>query len=113
MRKKWVGFIVVVMLALSFTPQALAASEGTTGDYMAEIGTKFGRGLWNVISSPAEIPCTMKVDANDKGGSGYVSGFGKGIVFMLRRILIGTTEVGTFMIPMDATIHQVCKEPIT
>ncbi len=98
-------FFVLIMNAvcgISF------AGEETMGDYFREIGTKFGRGLWNVISSPAEIPCTMVEDTKNQGSEGVFTGFGKGIVFMLRRILVGVTEVGTFVIPMERTIPQVC-----
>jgi hypothetical protein len=41
---------------------------------------------------------------------GGFTGFGKGTVFMLRRILVGVTEVGTFVIPMERTIPRVCSE---
>lgn len=97
------------IFASVLTPLAWAG-EGTSGDYMAGIGTKFGRGLWNVISSPAEIPCTMADDIKTQGGVGTITGFGKGLAFMLRRILVGVTEVGTFMIPMEATIPGVCSD---
>lgn len=90
------------------------AGDGTSGDYMAEIGTKFGRGLWNVISSPAEIPCTMTSDIKSQGAAaGTFTGLGKGLAFMCRRILAGVTEVGTFMIPMEATLPAVCTDPET
>jgi len=79
---------------------------------MAEIGTKLGRGLWQIISSPADIPCTMTEEMRDQGGVGLFSGFGKGFGFMLRRILVGVTEVGTFMIPAERTIPPVCQSQL-
>ncbi len=84
------------------------AGEETLGDTAVASGTKFVRGLGNVLSSPAEIPCTMAADIRDAGGIGALTGFGKGIVFMLRRILVGVDEVGTFIIPMEATLPAVC-----
>jgi putative exosortase-associated protein (TIGR04073 family) len=88
----------------------LAFAEETAGDYMYGIGTKFGRGLENVVTSLAEIPCTVHSDIKDQGGSGVFTGFGKGALFMLRRMLVGVTEVGTFFIPMERTIPRVCHE---
>jgi len=87
------------------------AGEGTAGDYFAGMGKNIGRGLINVVSSPAEIPCTMRDDVKEQGGSGYATGFGKGFAFMLRRILIGVSEIATFVLPADATIDPVCHQP--
>ena len=106
MRKISLG-ILAGMLLIS---NPARAAEGTAGDYFSEIGTKFGRGLLNVVSSPAEIPCTMTTDMEDNAAAGFFTGFGKGTVFMLRRILVGATEVGTFMIPMGATLSPVCRK---
>ena len=86
------------------------AAEGTAGDYMKQIGIKAGRGLVNILSSPAEIPCTIASDIKDKGAAGFFTGFGKGTVFMLRRILVGATEFGTLVIPMEATLPPVCSK---
>jgi putative exosortase-associated protein (TIGR04073 family) len=79
-------------------------------DYTIEISRKFGRGLLNVISSPLEIPCTIQSDVSEKGPSGIGTGFFKGTAFFLRRLLIGVTEVGTFMMPMEASIPPVCSK---
>lgn len=113
MKKKITSaFFIASLLLTSAYP--VSAGEGTSGDYMAEIGTKFGRGLFNVISSPAEIPCTMTSDIKSEGAAaGTFTGLGKGLAFMVRRILVGVTEVGTFMIPMEATIPTVCTEAKT
>ncbi len=111
--KQTKAVFIALVLSLGFISNfplaAQAAGEGTTGDYFVDIGTKFGRGLWNTVSSPAEIPCTITADIQNQGGVGFFSGFGKGILFMLRRILVGVTEVGTFIIPMGATIPAVCS----
>ena len=102
----------LVILSL-FSSTVFAAGEETTGDYLKAISTKFGRGLVNVVTSPAEIPCTIRDEMNPDGSLGtFFTGFGKGIVFMLRRILVGVTEVGTFVIPMERTIPPVCQKTI-
>ncbi len=100
-------FLLTVWMA--FSTSSVFAEE-TTGDYMYGIGTKFGRGLENIVTSLAEIPCTIHTDIKDQGGTGFFSGFGKGTLFMLRRMLVGVTEVGTFFIPMERTIPRVCHE---
>ena len=112
MRARSASFSVVLCAVLLGTGPALfGAQEETLGDYAAGMGAKIGRGLVNVLSSPLEIPCTMSSDIRDRGASGTFTGFGKGTAFMLRRLLVGVTEVGTFLIPMEATIPPVCQKP--
>ncbi|MBI3307154.1 MAG: exosortase system-associated protein, TIGR04073 family [Candidatus Omnitrophica bacterium] len=112
MPRKIISTLITLTFVFSFFPAVVLAGEGTFGDYMGEIGTKVGRGLVNIITSPAEIPCTMGDEMSVRGGSGFFTGFGKGIAFMLRRILVGVTEIGTFMIPMERTIPPVCQKTI-
>lgn len=110
-KKIFTGLFVVILIS-AFA--GIAAAEGeTAGDSAAGMGVKFGRGLWNVVSSPAEIPCTMRDDIKRDGGMGTVTGFGKGIAFFVRRAVVGVCEVGTFMIPMEATLPPVCAAPGT
>ncbi len=103
--------ISILLVALTVLPVTfVSAEEATVGDYMYGIGTKFGRGLENIATSFAEIPCTIHTDMKDQGASGFFPGFGMGTVFMLRRMLIGVSEVGSFFIPMERTIPRVCHE---
>jgi len=101
MRKHFLILLFMVMLP----------TVGRAGDYVEDIGAKFGRGIENFITSPAEIPCTMESEMH-KGDRiiRFFSGFGKGTVYFLRRAIVGTTEVVTFMIPMERTLPRVCKE---
>jgi len=78
------------------------ASEAGS-DYRVGISQKFGRGILNLLSSPLEIPCGIRDE-------GLGTGFFKGIAFFLRRALVGATELGTFMIPMEATLPPVCAK---
>jgi putative exosortase-associated protein (TIGR04073 family) len=73
-------------------------------------GAQFGRGLENIVTSFAEIPCTIHADMKDRGGSGFFPGLGKGTLYMFRRLLVGVTEVGTFFIPAERTIPPVCQD---
>ncbi len=86
------------------------AAEGTSGDYMGGMGRQFVRGLGNVLSSPAEIPCTIGDEMEVRSSTGFFTGLGKGTAFMLRRILVGVCEVGTFMIPAEPVLPPVCKK---
>jgi len=106
--KKILLFLVWAVF-LAANASLSGAAEETTGDYFKGIGTKFVRGLVNTLVSPAEIPCTIRRDMADNPRAGFFTGFGKGAVLMLRRILNGVTEVGTFIIPMEATIPPVCS----
>lgn len=99
-----------MFLAVFLVSAPLFAEEATAGDYFHGIGTKFARGLENTVTSLAEIPCTMSSEIKDNGAAGGFTGFGKGTLFMLRRLLVGVTEVGTFFIPMERTIPRVCHE---
>ena len=102
----------LMLLLLVMAVGSLQAGEETAGDLAASSGQKFVRGLGNILSSPAEIPCTMADDIHQRGASGIVTGFGKGLVFMLHRILNGVTEVGTFMIPAEPTMPTVCTRKV-
>ena len=104
----WVIFFTGAILVTE--PGRTYAGEGNFSDYMGEIGTKFGRGLFNVLSSPAEIPCRTSAAVKEGGGWNSIPGFGQGVVYMLRRMLVGVTEAGTFMIPMEATLPVVCSK---
>lgn len=109
MKKIKKGFVCLVLLTALQLPLAFASDEETAGDYAKGMITKFGRGLVNVVSSPFEIPCSIREEMFDRGAAGFFTGFGKGTVLMLRRILVGVTEVGTFIIPMEPTLPMVCQ----
>ncbi len=102
---------LLFVLSLIFMSVASAEEIQTAGDYAVSVGTKFGRGLENIVTSPAEIPCTIGSDM--KQGDRIVhffTGAGKGTVFFLRRAFVGVTEVITFPIPMERTIPRVCSD---
>lgn len=103
--KRTIGILLLSFVFGFGTPLAQVQSGV---DYGVDVSRKFGRGLVNLLSSPAEIPCTMRDDYSERGGTGLATGFFKGIFFFMRRALVGATEIGTFMIPMEATIPAVC-----
>lgn len=79
-------------------------------DYSVGISQKLGRGLWNILSSPAEIPCGIRDEVKERGSVGSVTGIFTGLTLMLRRILVGATEVMTFVIPMEPDLPAVCSK---
>jgi putative exosortase-associated protein (TIGR04073 family) len=99
----------VLVFSLAQGTSQVMASEATTGDLVTDSFTQLGRGLVNVVSSPAEIPCNMANDMEGGPWYGFLTGLGKGTVFMVRRMFVGVCEVGTFVIPMEATLPPVCQ----
>ncbi len=97
----------VTLIGLFLSPLTARAESV---DYSIEISQKFGRGLRNTLTSPLEIPCTIRNDVKVRGGEGVVTGLFRGIGFFARRLLVGVTEILTFVIPMPETIPPVCAE---
>ena len=110
-RSKAFQIFVAVFLTLSTLTPAVFAGEGTAGDYFSGMGIQLGRGVWNIVSSPAEIPCTMRDDMKADGGIGAATGFGKGLVYFVRRVVVGASEILTFIMPSEATMPMVCTAP--
>ena len=88
-------------------------AEGTAGDYFTDMGKQVYRGLRDVLTSPAEIPCAMSDDIKADGPVvGTASGLGKGLAFMVKRLVIGVVDVGTFLIPRSEPSQPlVCTDP--
>lgn len=105
MRQK--GFVISILLFNLMVPLTYAESGL---DYTVEVSQKLGRGTLNVLSSPLEIPCTIGDEIKDRGAIGALTGLFGGVVFMARRLLVGTTEMMTFMIPMEETLPPVCTK---
>ena len=104
-RFQWFPLTLAVLLGLPTVPLYAAGSDYTVG-----ISQKFGRGLLNVVSSPLELPCTIRDEVSERGAAGVASGLFVGIAYFVRRVLVGVTEVGTFVIPMEETLPAVCAK---
>lgn len=107
MRKRTRVRCLVYCLALMSLRTPFAHAEGGM-DYSVEVSQKFGRGALNLLSSPLELPCGIRDEVVERGAAGVATGLFKGLVLFLRRALVGATEIGTFMIPMEATLPPVC-----
>lgn len=101
---------IVILCCVCALPFNAAAGEATVGDYGYDASRQFGRGLVNIVSSLAEIPCTMTSDIKEKGGVGAATGFGTGLWYTVRRLLVGTSEVVTFFMPAPSVLPPVCQE---
>ena len=101
------GLVGMILLSVILCPLSARAESV---DYSIEISQKLGRGLRNALSSPLEIPCAIRDDVQSRGGEGAVTGLFRGIGFFARRLLVGVTEVLTFVIPMEETIPPVCSK---
>lgn len=62
--------------------------------------TKFGRGVTNIITSPAELVYQpMKMGQDNNALIALIGGIPKGIVFVPVRLLLGVYDLVTFPIP--------------
>ena len=100
------SFLLIVSLACS---GRTFAGEAASRDYLADLGSQLCRGVANILTSPLEIPCTIGDDMTARPETGFFTGLGKGTLFMLRRILVGVSELATFMMPAESTLPPVCK----
>ncbi len=72
---------------------------------------KFGRGMTNIVTSPAEILLQM-MNLSQEGYendhvTAFFGGFLKGTVYMVGRIVTGAYEVVTFPFPIPAKYEPV------
>ena len=101
--------ITLFLVAASCIATPLAHAE-TAGDYSVGMLQKIGRGLVNVLSSPLELPCGIRDEVSEWGWQGAFTGPFKGLALFARRLLVGVTEVATFVIPMEGTLPPVCRK---
>jgi len=98
-------------LVLSRPNRSFAEEAAKMDDHVASTGTKLGCGIENIVTSPAEIPCTIESEMHQGDRIiRFFTGSIKGTIFFLRRALVGATEVGTFFVPMERTISRVCSD---
>lgn len=100
--------LITLVLGIMILGSSLGYAD--SADDAVQITEKLGRGIGNVLSSPLEIPCGFRDEIAERGASGIVSGLFRGLTLFFRRVLVGVTEIGTFIIPMGATIPRVCAE---
>ncbi|MCZ6463653.1 MAG: exosortase system-associated protein, TIGR04073 family [Proteobacteria bacterium] len=108
--------IIAITLAL-FIPAA--ASAGTDRSYPVKIGWKFGRGLYNIVKAPVEIPVNSYKEARgaDLGGDnaggivlGYIVGVFTGTGYMMARVGTGVFDMTTFFWPTEALMKPAVAD---
>ena len=93
--------IVVIILAVSFlSPSAVDAGDNP--------GSKLGRGLSNIVTSPLQyIVQTSKLNENHDGVTALLGGLVNGTGFMAWRMCVGVYEVATFPLPVPSQYGPV------
>lgn len=103
---------ILFFVALVGVPTFLFA--GTSSHYATEIGSKLGRGIENIVTSPAEIPCMTEIEMHQGDPSlGFFKGLIKGTGLFLRRAVVGVAEVVTFFAPMKLALPRVCPDTVS
>lgn len=83
------------IFAIALIGFLLAGTNAYAGPFV-----KFGRGLTNIILSPAEIMYQpMKLNLDNNTAIAWIGGVPKGIVYFPIRALAGVYDVVTFLIP--------------
>jgi putative exosortase-associated protein (TIGR04073 family) len=109
MRRVAACLFIILILLTSLIPVTLA--DGGGWDYVVDISSKFGRGITNILTSPAEIPCNVANQMDDMGPyKGFFPGLGLGVFKMGRRMFDGVLDIGTFVIPSKTEeMPYVCQ----
>ena len=108
LRRRLRRLLAMTTMLFCFAVPLIHAQTGA--DYGIEITRKLGRGLGNVLSSPLELPCGIRDEVSEWGWQGAFTGPFKALALFGRRLLVGVTEVGTFIIPMEGTLPPVCQK---
>ncbi|MDP3920692.1 MAG: hypothetical protein Q8R76_07810 [Candidatus Omnitrophota bacterium] len=104
---------VFVLGASALAPLAFAGGEHggsqMSHGYVSDSIGKLGRGVVNIVTTPAELSCAIYYDFNDNAWTAPITGTVKGAVLMVRRALVGVAEVASFPIPSHEWIPKVCN----
>ena len=99
---------LTLLLLFAIALPTSASADGNDRAYPVEVLWKLGRGLHNIVRSPAEVPSNMLKEARsaqmegvNAGGQavGYFVGTFTGLGYMVARIGTGVFDVVTFPIP--------------
>jgi len=64
----------------------------------------------NILTSPAEFTCEIYYDAYEHPFLAGFTGSAKGAWLTVRRLLVGTAEILTFMVPGEPMIDGACNK---
>ena len=105
---KKVGLLVVLFLVVGMSSAWALDAVGSWADetansevYYTKAGGMLVRGLYRIVTSPAELAChTYKGCTEEIGyGEGILKGLGEGTLWMVDGILRGAWDIITFALP--------------
>ena len=101
MRLKLIGFALLVLISLPFIPFSEAKEVG----YFRQLTRTFSRGVVNMITSPWEIPYTIRQhDLKNDGNPRIfrdIAGFFDGVFRTVTRLGCGFWDVAFSVVPGD------------
>ena len=93
--------ITVVAMSLFVAQSAMA------GDYAADTGAKFTRGLANTATGWGEIPKNIANESrNSNAFVGFTYGTVKGAAHTVGRTVVGAIDLATFFVPSGEFVHS-------
>ncbi len=100
--KKIISLSLILLLMISFA--APAYSDGPL--------KKLGRGIWNLLTFPFEVPNRM-TEANKRAGcyESVTYGLWEGLCMACFRAAMGAYEVVTFPVPLPDRYEPILKDP--
>lgn len=82
------------------------AAPAIAGDYAADSGAKFTRGLANTATGWGEIPKNIANESREHNAFvGLTYGTVKGTAHTLGRTAVGVFDLGTFFVPTKELVH--------
>ncbi len=107
MRRSW---LLVLAMGVLFGFSASASAEMERSAYINGSMRKLGRGIANIVTSPAEIVRTASLVGRDKGVIAESSvGIAQGLWRMVLRAATGVFEVGTFFLDVPKGFEPIMK----
>ena len=96
--------VFVIGAIISFLVSGTAYAKGPF--------VKLGRGLTNVVLSPAELmyqPLKLNADVDNNRYVSWLGGIPKGLFFFPIRLLAGVYDIVTFLIPVPGRYDSIIR----
>jgi putative exosortase-associated protein (TIGR04073 family) len=107
--KRILSWLSILTFILFLAPNAQAE-----GNYFERTGEKISRGLYNIVFSPFEISKAIESEVEEGQPFKTVTiAPAKGVFKMAERILVGSYETVTFLIPQDPIFKTPYITPST
>lgn len=105
--KRGMIFIIVILIVAAILVSPAYCSIDINGPIR-----KLGRGLWNMVTCPCELPNRIKkvTDVGSKTDA-WTYGLFEGITMIGFRLAVGAFEVATFPFPLPEDYGPTLKDP--